>query len=189
MLRILARGGTKKAPDIASGAFSIAVRFLLGGGSLSGRSLGCGSFGLGLLGAAATGGLLGFLLAGGKGGLVEVHELYEHHFGGVTAAETGVEDTEVSTGTIGHFGSDGAEELGRCLFVLEVAEDNAAGVGSIFFGLGDEGLNVRLEGLGFGLGGGDPLLQDEGGCHVGQHSLAVTALATKMIDCSIVSHC
>jgi hypothetical protein len=100
-----------------------------------------------------------------------------------------VEDTEVSTGTIGHLGSNGAEEFCSCLFVFQIAEDHAARVGSIFFGLGDKGLYVRLQGLSLGLGSGDPLLQDEGGCHVGKQGLAVTALTTKMIDCSIVSHC
>ena len=168
--------------------FTEKVTFLLGGRSLSCGGLFCGS-GLGLLCAAAAGGLLGLFLAGSKRCLVEVHELYKNHFCCVTLAEAGVEDTEVSTGTIGHLGSDGAEEFGRCLFVFQIAEDHAARVGSIFFGLGDKGLYVRLQGLGLGLGGGDPLLQDEGGCHVGEHRLAVTALTTKMIDCSIVSHC
>ena len=55
---------------------------LLGSGSLS---FGGGSLDS-LLGAAATGALLR-LLRGGEGGLVEVHELDEHHLGGVTGTE------------------------------------------------------------------------------------------------------
>ena len=74
-----------------------------------GSSFLCGS-GLGLLGAAATGGFLGLFLGGSQGGLVEVHKLYQDHFCGVTAAETGVEDTEVSTGTVCHLRGDGAEK-------------------------------------------------------------------------------
>ena len=170
-------------------AFSIsACRSLLGGGSL-GLGRGSGGSGLGgLLGAAAAGALLR-LLRGGEGRLVEVDELDENHLGGITLAEAGVQDPEVSTGTVGDLRSDRPEEFGRRLLVLQVAEDHAAVVGVVVLGLGHEGLQVRLEGLGLGLGGLDPLVQDEGRRHVGEHRLAVTALTTQMIDFSIVSHC
>ena len=59
----------------------------------------------------------------------------------------------------------------------------------IFLGLGDEGLDVALEGLSLRHGGVDPLVEDQGRSHVGEESLAVTALATKVIDCFIVPHC
>ena len=91
---------------------------------------------LGLLGAAAAGRLLGFLLGGSEGGFVEVDQLHHDDGSGVTLAETEVEDTGVSTGTVSDLGSDGAEELGRGVFVLQVAEDNAAGVGGVILGLG-----------------------------------------------------
>ena len=111
--------------------------FLLCCGSFCCRSFSCGGLccgsGFGLLCAATAGGLLGLFLAGSKCCLVEVHEFYKNHFCGVTLTEAGVEDTEVSTGTIGHLGSDGAEEFCSCLFVLQIAEDNAAGVSCIFF--------------------------------------------------------
>ena len=92
------------------------------GGSLC-RSL---DSGLGLLGAAAAGALLGGLLRGGcEGGLIEVDQLDQSHLGGVSLTETGVEHAGVSSRTVGDLRSDGTEELGDSFLVLQVAEHYA----------------------------------------------------------------
>ena len=49
-------------------------------------------------------------------------------------------------------------------------------------------LNIHLEGLCLSYGSLDSLVEDEGSSHVGEESLAMSALATKMIDCFIVPH-
>ena len=100
-----------------------------------------------------------------------------------------MEDTEVSTRTVGDLRSDGAEEFGDRFLVLQVAEDDAAGVGRIFLGFGDKRLCVGLDGLCLRDSRLNPLVEDKGGSHVGKRRFAVTALASKMIDCFIVSHC
>ena len=116
-----------------------------------------------LLGAAATGALLGLLLlrSGSESCLVEINELDKGHLGAVTLPETGVEDTEVSTRTVSYLWSHCAEELSNYVLVLEITEDYTTGVCGVILGLGDKRLNVSLEGLGLGYGGIDSLVEDQ----------------------------
>ena len=99
-----------------------------------------------------------------------------------------MENTGVSAWTVSDLRGNGAEKLSNCILVLQVAEDNAAGVGAVVLGLGDKRLNVGLEGLCFSHSCEDPLLQDQGRRHVCKKSLAVSTLASEMIDGFIVSH-
>ena len=99
-----------------------------------------------------------------------------------------MENAQISTGTISHLGGDGAEEFAHCVLILEVAEHNTTVVRSIFLALCHQRFEVRLEGLGLRHGCGDALVLDQGRSHVGEHCLAVPALAAEMIDCFIVSH-
>ena len=155
--------------------FGIVVsRYLL---SLGGFGLGDGGFGsgsgLGLLGARAAG-ALGLL----RGGLLEhvlvvVDELDDGHLGVVTMTDAGLQDTGVATGTVGHLGSDLAEEFVDGLFAVEVAEDDTAVVGGVLFRAVDDGLDIDSESLGFGNGGLDTLMHDERRGHVGKHRNAM----------------
>ena len=162
------------------------VSELLGGRCFSSGSFGGGS-GLSSFLAAAAGRLLG-LLRSSESSFVEVDELDEGHLSGITLTEAGVEDTEVSARTVSNLRSNRAEELRNGVLVLQVAENDTAGVGGVFLGLGNEGFEIRLEGLRLRNGRLNPLVEDQGRSHVGKGSLAVTALTSKMIDGSIVSH-
>ena len=51
-----------------------------------------------------------------------------------------------------------------------------------------ERFEIGLQSLCLGLGGDNPLVKDERRSHVGEESLAMSALAAEMINCFIVSH-
>ena len=72
-----------------------------------------------------------------------------------------MENTGVSAWTVSDLRGNGAEKLSNCILVLQVAEDNAAGVGAVVLRLGDERLNIGLEGLGLSHCSCNPLLQDK----------------------------
>ena len=139
----------------------------------------CGlRLGSGFPAAAAGSGLLFGCLRCAEGCLVEVYQLDERHVCCVTLTETGLDDACVSAGTVGDLGSHVAEELCHGLFLLQVSEDSTAGVGGVVLRLGDQGLYIHSQCFSLGDGGLDPLVEDERAGHVGQHRLAVTALAS-----------
>ena len=123
-----------------------------------------------------------------KHGLVVVYQLDEAGLGVVTETVAGFENAGVSAGTLADFLSNFLEEYLHGLFVLEVAEDEAAVGHCIFLGTVDNGLGVNAESLSLCQRGVDTLVEDERDGHIGQQRRTVSGLAAKVIEFLIVSH-
>lgn len=186
---------TQKRPHRRSDGMASFVRYLspdrlfCGGclGSLGGSfssSFSSGSYFF--TAAAACLRLAGFGIL--KHGLVVVYQLDEAGLGVVTETVAGFENAGVSAGTLADFLSNFLEEYLHGLFVLEVAEDEAAVGHCIFLGTVDNGLGVNAESLSLCQRGVDTLVEDERDGHIGQQRRTVSGLAAKVIEFLIVSH-
>ena len=154
---------------------------------------GSGSFGSGFssgscffAAAAACLRLAGFAVV--EHGFVVVYQLDEACLGVVTETVACFEDAGVTAGTLTDFLGNFLEENLHGLFVLEVAEDEAAVGHCIFLSAVDKGLGIDAESLSLSKRCVDTLVEDERDGHIGQHRRTVSCLAAKVIEFLIVSH-
>ena len=87
--------------------------------------------------------------------------------------DAGLQNASIATRTVGNFLRDFAEKFVDGFLTMEIAENNAAVVGGIFFRAVDKGLDIYSECLGFCQRGLNSLLKDERGGHVGEHCNAM----------------
>ncbi len=175
--------------------YGVLYRKLFGSGSLGCRSFSCGSLSSGscsrLLSialAAATGaaGLLGGCIL--EHVFVVVNELNDTGLGVVTKTVASLEDTGVTTVAVSDLLSYFTEEFGNGILVLQVREHQTAVRSVVLLSAVDKGLSIHAEGLSLGKRSVDALVHDERDGHVGKQSVAVSLLATKVVERFIVSH-
>jgi len=120
--------------------------------------------------------------------LVVVHKLNDCHIGVVTKTVTNLEDTRVSTRTVGNALSYIIEELSNRVFVLEVRKYLAARVCCVRFAFRQEGFYIFAEGTGLRERSRDALVLDERASHIGQHRFAMGGFTTEVVKTFAVSH-
>ena len=74
------------------------------------------------------------------------------------------------------------------LLVVDVADGAAAGRQAAILGQGDHAFGLVTQGLGPGLGGGDPALTDQLGGEPPEHRFALVGGASQHGDSALVSH-
>jgi hypothetical protein len=79
--------------------------------------------------------------------IVEVHQLDQGFFSSVTRPDTQLDDTGISTGTIGHHRCNLIKQPGGSLLVPQMTEHMAAVVRAVFLGSGNDRFNKLLSAL------------------------------------------
>src|SRR4051812_47877446 len=127
---------------------------------------------------------------GRRGCPPSLNELEVDHFRRVRRARAELEDPRVAAGTLGVARRDLLEELVDHVLggVLEDRRRLAARVQVTLARERDQLLDLRLDGLGLGLGGLDPLVVDDLDAEVGEQRLAVRAVAAELMTRLLMAH-
>src|SRR4029079_6476954 len=119
-----------------------------------------------------------------------LNQLEVDHFGAVRHARAELQDPRVAAGTLRVAGSDLLEELvdHALVGVLEDRGRLAARVQVALARERDQLLDLRLDRLGLGLGGLDPLVVDDLDAEVREQRLAMGAVAAQLMTGLLMAH-
>src|ERR1017187_8598582 len=116
-------------------------------------------------------------------------QLEQHHLGRVRPTRPELEDPRVAAGALGVARRDLLEQLIDGELVLAKRRQCLATSMQIApFGQRDQLLDLRLDGLGLGLGRLDPLVLDHFLAQVHQQRLAVRGAAAELISLTLMTH-
>lgn len=117
-----------------------------------------------------------------------VHELDERHRGVIAASRSDLHHASISTGALFESSCDIAEQFGHGFFVLEDRRCLSSCVQVASFTEGDQRFDDCPKLFGFGQCGCDTLVQEQGGCHIGQHRALVACGAIEFTSGFAVPH-
>src|SRR3954449_2268828 len=118
-----------------------------------------------------------------------LHQLQQHHLGGVGAARAQLEDPGVAAGPLRVPRRDLLEQLVDDELVLPQRRERLpARVQVAALGQRDQLLDLGLDRLGLGLGGLDALVVDDLFAEISQERLAVRGAARQLVALALVAH-
>ena len=120
--------------------------------------------------------------------LVEINEFNHAHFCVVAKTMTGLDNTKVATGTVCYFLCDNSEELLHGVLILEIAEHETAICHIVLLRPCDQRLSEHAESLGLSHSRKNSLMLDKSYRKVRKKCLAVSFLATEVVEFFIMSH-